>query len=209
MSEAGVPGKPHIAPELSGLPHVPVDALEPLQGELKTLSKREYNKLKKSLLEHGIIVPFFVWQESGKLLDGHQRQRVMINEGWLIDVPVVYISATDEQDAKRKLLVISSQYGRVSQEGWDAFTFDLDDGWLQETVHFDALPFVFGEWSSNMNDGVAFYPNTAPEYASRVVTADDIEKTQHKLDGRYSDAGREEYEEIPCPHCGKALYIKR
>jgi hypothetical protein len=55
----------------------------------------------------------------------------------------VYISAENEQDAKRKLLVISSQYGKVTQEGFDEFTFDLDDEWILETAHFDALPFVF------------------------------------------------------------------
>ena len=137
-----------IALELADLPHVPVTALEPFQGNLKDLSEREYTKLKKSIQENGVIVPFFVWQETGKLLDGHQRQRVFMREGWRVDVPVVYISAADEQDAKRKLLVISSQYGRVTQEGWDGFTFDLDDEWLQDTVNFDALPFVFGEWGA-------------------------------------------------------------
>jgi hypothetical protein len=134
---------PHIAAELADLPHVPVSALVPFQGELKELSEREYNKLKKSITENGLIVPFFVWSETGKLLDGHQRLRVFTREGWVMDVPVVYVSAVDELDAKRKLLVISSQYGRVTQEGWDAFTFDIPEPWIQETVQFDALPFVF------------------------------------------------------------------
>jgi hypothetical protein len=134
---------PHIAAELADLPHVPISALVPFQGELKELSEREYNKLKKSITENGLIVPFFVWSETGKLLDGHQRLRVFAREGWVMDVPVVYVSAVDELDAKRKLLVISSQYGKVTQEGWDAFTFDIPEPWIQETVQFDALPFVF------------------------------------------------------------------
>lgn len=137
---------PTVAKELAGLDHVPVVSLEPFQGDLKELSQREYNKLKKSILENGLIVPFFVWLETNKLLDGHQRQRVFIKEGWLMDVPIVYISAVNEQDAKRKLLVISSQYGKVTQEGWDEFTFNLDDDWLMDTVQFDALPFIFNNW---------------------------------------------------------------
>ncbi len=137
---------PAISSHLSNLPHVPINSLIPLQGNLKELTQREYKKLKKSLLEHEIIVPFFVWHETGKLLDGHQRERVFLNEGWIMDVPVLYISAKDEQDAKKKLLVISSQYGKVTQEGWDEFSFDLPDDWLTESVQFDALPFVFGEW---------------------------------------------------------------
>lgn len=134
---------PTVAKELAGLDHVPVASLVPFQGELKELTEREYGKLKKSILENNLIVPFFVWLETGKLLDGHQRQRVFMREGWQMDVPVVYISADSEQDAKRKLLVISSQYGHMTQEGFDSFTFDLDDSWIKETVQFDALPFVF------------------------------------------------------------------
>lgn len=139
-----MPELPKIAPELSGLDHVPVSALEPFQGELKSLSKREYDKLKASLLTHGVIVPFFVWDDNGRyrLMDGHQRDRVFEREGWAMDVPVVWVAADNEQDAKRKLLVISSQYGRVTQEGWDEFTFDVPDA--AEVAHFDALPFVFG-----------------------------------------------------------------
>lgn len=145
---------PSIAPELSDLPHVPVSALAPFQGELKELTTREYNKLKKSLMENGVIVPFFVWQRNGTgyILDGHQRERVFQREGWELDVPVIYIDAEDEQDAKQKLLVISSQYGRVTQEGWDEFTFDLDDDWLAETVQFDALPLVFEEYDNGSDE---------------------------------------------------------
>ena len=80
---------PNIADELAGLDHVPVASIEPFQGDLKELSEREYNKLKKSILENNLIVPFFVWLETNKLLDGHQRQRVFMREGWLMDVPVV------------------------------------------------------------------------------------------------------------------------
>lgn len=134
---------PRIAKELAGLDHAPVSSLEPFQGDLKELTEREYKKLKKSILENGLIVPFFVWLETGKLLDGHQRSRVFTREGWSLDVPVVYISADNEQDAKQKLLIISSQYGRMTQDGFDAFTFDLDDQWIKETLQFDALPFVF------------------------------------------------------------------
>ncbi len=137
---------PSIAHHLKDLPHVPISSLKPLQGNLKELSTKNYNKLKRSLLDNGIFLPFFVWAEESKFLDGHQRDRVFTNEGWDIDVPVVYVSADTEEEAKEKLLVISSQYGRVTQEGWDEFTVDLNDDWIQDTVHFDALPFVFSDF---------------------------------------------------------------
>lgn len=134
-----------ISDKLKDLPHLPLSSLVGLQGNLKDLSVDNYNKLKKSITENGIIVPFFVWQspDGNKLLDGHQRKRVLTKEGYKGNVPVVYIEADNLQDAKQKLLVISSQYGRITQEGYDEFTFDLPEDWLEETVHFDALGFGF------------------------------------------------------------------
>lgn len=171
---------PQIAKELSGLDHVPVSSLEPFQGALKDLSEREYNKLKKSMLEEGIFVPFFVWNQNGRtrILDGHQRDTVMITEHWEMDVPVIWIFARDEEHAKKRLLLISSQYGHITQEGWDSFTFNLPDDWLQETVQFDALPWIFDE-----------VPNFAP------VPADE----QPRLD---------EKNPVYCPHCGLNIHAE-
>jgi len=134
--------KPVITDDCKDYPLVPVDSLEPLQGNLKDLSEREYNKLKRSLIERGIFLPFFVWREGNALLDGHQRQRVMIREGWLMDVPVHFISAPSLAEAKKDLLRITSQYGKTTQDGWDEFTADMGD-WPQLNAQFDALPFVF------------------------------------------------------------------
>lgn len=39
-----------VSPRLANLPHVPVNSLQPLQGVLKELTNREYEKLKKSLI---------------------------------------------------------------------------------------------------------------------------------------------------------------
>lgn len=140
---------PSVSPTLAHLEHVPFDSLLPFQGDLKQLTTREYAKLRKSLLDNGIIVPFFVWIDDGGkcwLEDGHQRHRVFTGEGWQrLDVPIIRIEAANQVEAKQKLLVISSQYGKVTQDGWDSFTRDLPQDWLTQTVHFDALPFVFGE----------------------------------------------------------------
>ena len=141
---------PRIAPALKDYPTVLVTDLVEYQGTLKDLTEREYRKLRKSILEHGFFLQIYIWHciADGKIyiLDGHQRKRVFVGEGWIIALPVQYIEADSYEDAKQKLLVITSQYGRVTQEGWDEFTFDLDDKWIAETVHFDALPFVFSPW---------------------------------------------------------------
>lgn len=143
---------PAIAPQLAHLEHVPFSTLTPFQNDLKLLTRREYQKLKRSLMEYGIIVPFYVWIDDGGVCwinDGHQRHRVFTGEGWdRLDVPIIRIAASTLVEAKKRLLVVSSQYGKITQEGWDTFTVDMPQDWLMETVHFDALPFVFGDWSN-------------------------------------------------------------
>ena len=185
---------PKIAPELASLDHLPVTELEPFQGDLKELTTREYKKLRKSLLDNGIIVPFFVWCNNGRYftLDGHQRCRVFDHEGWDIDVPVIFISADNEQDAKQKLLVISSQYGKVTQEGWDDFTFDLDDSWIQNTVNFDALPFVFGDFTEEE-------PEESKD--AEPITQTEAEKHQEKWQVKEGDVWKLGNHRIACIDC--------
>lgn len=122
----------------------------PIQGDLKSLSKKNYAKLKKSLQDKKAFVPVFVWEHEGeyKLLDGHQRQRVFLNESvqfktdkdqLTYNYPCIMIEADNLKDAKEKLLIISSQYGTIEQEGFDEFIFDLDDEYLNDLIHFDAI----------------------------------------------------------------------
>jgi hypothetical protein len=149
---------PKIAPQLANLPHVKVSDLILFQGDLKELSIREYNKLLRSLVGaelpdgtrdcgFGLFMPFVVRSDTMQVLDGHQRIKTYRDQGWGDElVPVVFVDAEDDADAKKKLLVISSQYGRTTQEGWDEFTHDLDLDWLKDTTHFDSLPFVFNDY---------------------------------------------------------------
>lgn len=131
--------------------------LKHFQGNLKDLSEQNYNRLKKSLEENGYFVPLFVWKDGDeyKVLDGHGRLRLFTKEqarfyyeteseqDGTYEIPVLEIEAENEIDAKKKLLVISSQYQHILQEGLDEFTVGLTDDWLVETTHFDALSFQF------------------------------------------------------------------
>ena len=143
------------------LDRVPLDQIEEFQGNLKSLGKTEYAKLKQSITEKGFCVPCFAWRNGSgrwKLLDGHQRVRVIRNEGWEIDggIPIVEIAAEDERDAKEKLLAIVSRYGRVEGQGVYEFIDgtgidleqwavpdlpDLDlDAWLDEFMRDPEVP---------------------------------------------------------------------
>jgi len=127
--------------------------LQPLQGNLKDLSKKNYEKLKKSFQEKGLFVPMFVWQEEDVfwLLDGHGRERLFSKEKAVFvdskgnetfEIPALIIQAKDLKDAKEKILLISSQFQRITQEGFDEFTFDLDASWLEDSINFDAFPYL-------------------------------------------------------------------
>lgn len=87
------------------------------------MSKASYQKLRASILEHGISFPFFVWLDEDKeawTIDGHQRDRalrLMRREGYVVPkVPVTYIHAKDEADAKKKILLNNSRFGRLDDE---------------------------------------------------------------------------------------------
>jgi hypothetical protein len=123
MSEPEVPPNDmaiRVTCEGAGL--ADLSELKPLQGELKTLSRADYEKLKTSILKHGISFPLFVWRENGDLwtIDGHQRDRVlgrMREEGYVVpQLPVDYIHAADRKEALEKILLVSSQYGRMTDE---------------------------------------------------------------------------------------------
>ena len=115
---------------------LPIDSILEFQGDLKKLSKENREKLKKSILKNGFTAPIFIWQHGGDnfILDGHQRLATLLHmrqKGYDIPLlPVAYIEAENEQQAKEKLLVITSQYGE----------FDLD---------------VLNDWVSGIDDDIA------------------------------------------------------
>lgn len=128
----------------ANLPTIDYRKLQPLQGNLKDFHEREYEKLKKSLKEFGWVYPFFVWDNAKDgikyLIDGHGRHRLATREGVQpYELPYYPIHAADLQEAKKLLLVATSQYQRITQDGFDEFTFDVDDSWLAETVNFDGI----------------------------------------------------------------------
>lgn len=127
---------------------LPIHMLEPLQGELKTLSEKNKIKLKNSILEHGFSYPIFVWEseEDNKIyiLDGHQRRLVLLEfkeEGYSIpQIPVYFIPADNLNDAKSKLLAAASHFGEFNPEGVHAFIQDLD--FNLDTVEIPFLEFA-------------------------------------------------------------------
>jgi ParB-like chromosome segregation protein Spo0J len=118
------PAKPQLTIRITcrGADVCNLDELIPLQGDLKTLSSEKYKKLKRSLLSKGFSFPFLVWKNEGKLyiLDGHQRDTALKRlraQGYTIPpLPISFIDAVDEREAREKILLLSSQYGEMTEE---------------------------------------------------------------------------------------------
>lgn len=128
-----MPPKRKIEIKCTGAATAKLEDLVPLQGKLKALDAARYRKLKRALLEHGFSFPFFVWKrpkkEDGKggasrhdlcILDGHQRDRVLRRlkaQGYEVPpLPIAFVEAKDETEARKKILLLSSQYGQMSED---------------------------------------------------------------------------------------------
>lgn len=130
----------------NNLPTIPIADLLPTQGDLKDLTKDNYEKLKKNIERRGFIDPVAVWEDKNGIkyiLNGHQRQRVLTNEGWLEPIPYFNVPAKTLQEAAAIVLELTSQYGKITQEGLDAHIakYDLPEAEIYEATHFDALSF--------------------------------------------------------------------
>jgi len=123
---------------------LPLEKLTVIQGDLKSLSDSNSEKLKNSILKYGFSAPIFVWESGVKrpkynILDGTQRVsvlKILQEDGYKIpSLPIVYISAKNKKEAMQKLLHITSQYGKFEREGLDLFLLSIDsDAELLETL---------------------------------------------------------------------------
>ena len=140
-----------------------LEDLTPMQGDLKELSDASFDKLKQSILKHGISFPFFVWQSDGNnyILDGTQRDKVleiMQEEGFVIPpLPCAIIHAKDRKEAAEKILLISSQYGKMTNNSLVEFLTENDLGFLelQDELELPSIDFNYfrdGDFESTNAD---------------------------------------------------------
>lgn len=139
--------KPIIAISCRGAECLPHQKLIEYQGELKILDEFNYEKLRKNILTDGFSAPIFVWPNQDKfyILDGHQRIRVirvLAAEGYIIpDLPVVLIHAKDHDDAKKRLLSLTSQFGKVDGQGLYEYLIknNIDPRELEDTYRLQEV----------------------------------------------------------------------
>ena len=111
---------------------LPLDAITDFQGDLKKRTSEDTEKIIASLHKNGFAFPFFIWKKGdiNYCLDGHGRMgalKKMRADGEEIpELPIVYVDAENEREAKIKLLQVNSQYGRIDVDVLHDFAVDID-----------------------------------------------------------------------------------
>lgn len=117
--------KKEIKIRCEGAVEVLLDDLHEMQGELKTLSREDHERLRGEILKSGFSFPPHVWRDpEGKhwILDGHQRikvvRRLVELEGYAKPaIPISFVIAESFEEARGKLLAAASAYGKVTNDG--------------------------------------------------------------------------------------------
>lgn len=125
---------------------VDVDELYDLQGNLKSSNEERDVKLQNSMIEFGFSFPIFYWEDTdGRkwIIDAHRRKANLIKlreRGWTIPrLPADPVYAESKTQAKQKLLLLNSQYGEITKEGWDEFTGDVPMDDIEDMLEIPGL----------------------------------------------------------------------
>lgn len=139
-----------ISETLKKLPTIDYRSLNELQGNLKSLSDQNFERLKNNLFgtdtmpANGFVMPFYVWfnkKEGNKpyIVDGHQRLIVLqAVQAQPYELPYVEIEAKDKKQAKERLLLMNSTYGKIERDGVTNFLSDVGiaEDWLKSFTTF-------------------------------------------------------------------------
>ena len=101
---------------------------------LKDLDKEEAEKLSLSLEKNDFIQPFNVWKKGKKVLicDGHHRFMIMQsmeeNGDFIFPdlLPANFLRIKNDDEAKKLVLLYSSQYAKFNKDSLADFIADLD-----------------------------------------------------------------------------------
>lgn len=199
---------------------LPLAELTEFQGDLKYRDKTDIEKVIKSILKHGFSFPFFVWQ-NGKhnfILDGHGRKlalKKMWADGYEIpELPVIYINAENEADAKEKLLRINSRFGDITSDSLADFAKDLKFDFNDVDIRVDEAlkvfePVQFKKAEEKSEKGNDVY---VPMFARAEVTEEQIKKNEEQLEQKFAqtvEKRKESMVNVYCKHCGQHMLLPK
>ncbi|SEP80833.1 ParB-like nuclease domain-containing protein [Treponema bryantii] len=190
--------------------------LTKFQGKLKFRDEQDVDKVKKSIIKYGFSFPFFVWKNKNwnYILDGHGRELALNElekEGYEIPpLPVVYITAENDNDAKEKLLRINSRFGDITNNSFVQFSKGMNFDFKSIDIRFEQelkeiKPVVVKEPIKTTIDHMPTFADSSPSEATINEYNDWI---QEKVENDRK-AIASQLCSFKCPCCGKTMSIKR
>lgn len=137
--------------ECEGAGKIAIDKCIEFQGNLKELSDENYQRGRNSILELGFSFPLHLWKQKNKvyIIDAHQRvkicKRMRDNEGYTIpELPFNWVFAKDREEAAKKVLAATSQYGTITAGGFQDFIkeHDIKMDFITQTFNFPELKLI-------------------------------------------------------------------
>lgn len=181
-----------------------LDELTPFQGRFKLRNNKDVDVLAGYIIEQGFSCPFFVWQHEGQnlILDGHGRYLALMqlrNEGYeLPKLPVVFIEADDERQARLKILELNNINGEFSKEVFLDYARELSLNYGD--LHIAGIDLTDVE--------TRFKPTEIPEIGTKTVSQNAIEAAEEKVNTFTPPEDKSDYRDVVCPHCSANFSVK-
>ena len=186
----------------------------PINATMRSISGKNYKKLKDSIMRDGLTTPFLVWKDPSDnkwiVVDGNHRYKAFMDMGWT------------EQEIRCDRIEFVKE-----PEGWCAFY----EGSPQRTKFFQSIEQGLLWYSLQRNNpGYAIYnkeyvinymdqynlpyeeftilTEELPTFKERVNASVNLNKVMDKLEAKgKEDFGEKKIKEIDiiCPHCGKSF----
>lgn len=182
-----------------GARSVSINDLHPFQDDIKTMKPSTLRKLEKVILDQGFSEPIAVWANSPDekmwILNGHQRMTALQSlksKGFFIPpIPVTMVQAEDEQEARKKVLTLASQFGDFDGDNLAEFVAkaQLDTEWIKDNARLAAGDFKFQqEKPESSKDVPPQYLSAGDEYdldGHLLIVADNRSKQDQFVDAVY------------------------
>jgi len=119
------------------------------QDDFKEIPPEAKEKLKASLVSNNFIQPFYVWEDDNGVLfclDGKHRTiflQELSEEGYSIpyQLPAIFLDCKSRKEAAKLVLVFSSAYAKVTQDGLNNFITLNDLDWSEVKGNIDLPEF--------------------------------------------------------------------
>lgn len=192
-----------IVNNVVGWTYISRQELRPFQGNLKKVDDSQNKKPQSTILKRWFDAPIYVWYDHDNyILDGHQRLIALdkLAKAWHMlpsdNIPIVYIKAETEKEAKEKILEYNSAYSDFDLEWLGEFAIGLDIEaigipeldklwlWLQNEEEEDSIP-----WIPDTKQVIVERGDIFQLWKHRLVCGDatDIRDVELLMDGQLAD----------------------